>query len=94
MVYVVTHNEAFVDKVKTALKTTAVSRAANAGEFLLLPPPDAGSAQACVIIDLSSTTDAEQIIKFTKASPKVGHLPIIGAASPDQLAILPGSTSS
>jgi hypothetical protein len=90
MVYVITRNETLVDKVKTAVKTGTVSHAANLGEFLLLPPLEAGCVRACVIIDLSSTTDAEPIIKFIKASPKIGHLPIIGVSPPAELAMLPG----
>jgi len=89
MVYVITRNETLVDKVKTAVRTGTVSHAANVGEFLLLPPLEADCVQPCVIIDLSSTADAEPIIKFIKASPKIGHLPIIGVGPPDELAMLP-----
>jgi hypothetical protein len=90
MVYVITRNEMLVDKVKTAVRTGTVAHAANVGEFLLLPPSEADGVQPCILIDLPSTTDADHIIGFIKASPKIGHLPIIGVGMPDQLAMLPG----
>jgi DNA-binding NtrC family response regulator len=89
MVYVISSNEGITNTVKEALQTDATVQTYNAEGFLTAALRRGHSKESCVILDLSTLSDVERIITFTKSSPRIAKLPIIAIGSEDDHDSLP-----
>lgn len=76
MVHLISRSEAVLAMVKAGLKTSTILHALDSRAFLAAVLHRPYSTEECVIVDLSTVTDAEHIIGFTKTSA-LSRLPMV-----------------
>lgn len=92
--YVLTSNPGFIDMVKAAAKTGAVTSAATAADMIQRVATGTRAKFEVLLVDLGAAPDAERLVDFIKGSGSLSGVNIVLVGTEAQLVGLGAATIS